>query len=134
VTIEYAMRKRYNFVKWGLGPESSVAISITRSHTFGLSAAFRDMYDVDQYRFAVPYFDDEKQLIVLRFSNDERDKSRIPIQKRGYIHARPFFRQFQLDVRKIAGRYTPVKRPLRKLGIDESGDGFVIDLKAPTAP
>jgi hypothetical protein len=108
-----------------------VAISITRSHTIGLSAAFRDAHHVDAYRFVVLYVDRENQLIIaLRFTNDNREQNGFPIQKTGSVPTRLFFRAFDIDVNKVAGQYEPVRRPARELGIDESGEVFVIDLRA----
>ncbi len=125
------MRQRYSFV---LTPYNPPAISIAKPHTIGLSAAFRDTYGVDRYRFVVPYFDPDNELIALRFTNDERDQGRVRVYQARYVSAASVFRLFSLDAEKLAGRYMPVRRPLRELGIDEPGDGFVIDLKAPTAP
>jgi len=111
-----------------------VAISITKSYIIGLSAAFREAHHVDQYRFVVPYFDDENQLIALRLTNDEREQGSFSLSRAGHVNARLFLRHFHLDANKVAGRYTPLRRPSKELGIDEPGDSFVIDLKAPTAP
>jgi hypothetical protein len=105
-------------------------ITVTPTSAFGFPAKFFKDQQLDQYKYAVLYFDQEIMAVGLNFTNSEEEHHKFSLlkSKQGYggqITARSFFRSYNLDPKKYSGKY--------EWAIDESdpvvGKLYVIILK-----
>jgi hypothetical protein len=124
----------YSFIKHTkVGKRFEERITVTRNRALGLPTQFCEDNNVKDYKFAVLFYDKEKNAIGIKFSNDENEEGKISITKnnQGYgahILATSLFKANRINTKKYAGRYDYTKVPLRDVGFDEDGTLFVINL------
>src|SRR3990167_8410035 len=127
----------YNFEKFtGFNARTTKpVVSITRAKAIGLSSAFCAKYNVDQFNFAVLYYDRAGNSIGFRLTNDEKEVSKFTVTKTrkgtkgSSITSQSFFNTNKIPVDLFAHQYSPKEKELREVGIDEKGKLFIIDLK-----
>jgi hypothetical protein len=127
----------YNFVKHTqVGKRFEERITITRARHVGFPTQFYKDNALESYKYAVLFYDKEKNAIGIKFSADKEDGA-IAIARHskgygGYISATSFFKANRINTKKYARRYEYKKVPLSSLGFDEQGDLFVLELKENT--
>ncbi len=123
----------YNFKKHTLvGKRFEDRITVTRSRQIGFPTQFYADNSIRDFKYAVLYFDETKNAIGVKFAA-EPEEGGISINRHkeygGYISATSFFKANRINTKKFAGRYDYSKVPLTSLGLDGSGNLFVIELK-----
>ena len=63
------------------GRDSSPKITIRKNGQISFNAAFNRKHGVDNSKYAVLYFDQEKKRIGIQLTNDENEEGKIKIQK-----------------------------------------------------
>ena len=125
--------ENFNFIKHTqVGKRFEDRITVTRARTVGFPTAFYKENRVQDYQFAVLYYERERNMIGLKFTNS-KEEGAIVINRHnagygGYVSATSFFKSNRINTKKFSGRYEYDKKPLRQLGIDEDGDLFMITL------
>ncbi len=124
----------YSFVKHTqVGKRFEERITITRARHVGFPTQFYKDNALESYKYAILFYDKEKNAVGIKFSADKEDGA-IAIARHnkgygGYISATSFFKANRINTKKYAGRYEYKKVPLAELGFDEPGDLFVLELK-----
>jgi hypothetical protein len=124
----------YNFVKHTqVNKRFEERITVTRSRHIGFPTQFYIDNKLADYKFAVVFYDKEKNAIGIKFTST-KEEGAITIARHnnaygGYISATSFFKYNRINTKKYAGRYEYKKIPLSSTGVDEPGDLFVIELK-----
>lgn len=124
----------FNFVQHvATGKRFEDRITVTRSRSIGLPTQFFTDNKVGDFKYALLYFDKQRNAIGIVFTNEETPgKIGITRNSKGYgghILATSFFKANRINTKKFAGRYDYDKKPLRELGIDKDGEMFIIELK-----
>lgn len=124
----------YNFVKHTqVGKRFEERITITRARHVGFPTQFYKDNGLENYNYAVLFYDKDTNAIGIKFTVEKEDGS-IAIARHnkgygGYISATSFFKVNRINTKKYAGRYEYKKIPLTQVGFEETGDLFVIELK-----
>lgn len=85
-------------------------ITVTKTNSFGFPTRFYKTNNIDQYKFAVLYYDPEQNGVGIGFTNSEEEKHKFTIikSKKGFggsIIATSFFKTYNIDASKYQGRY-----------------------------
>lgn len=124
----------YSFIKHTqVGKRFEERITITRTRHIGFPTQFYKDNDIENYNFAVLYYDKEKGVIGIKFTVD-REEGAISIARHnkgygGYVSATSFFKSNRINTKRYAGRYEYKKMPLSQLGMNEEGNLYIIELK-----
>lgn len=119
----------YNFIKFeNTHGRYEDRITITSSKSIGFPTKFYKENKIDNYKYAVLYFDQEKKAIGIQFSSDDNEPHKFTIikSKDGYgasIVATSFFKKHGIDPKINKGKYD-----WQKVGTP-FGEMFVIELK-----
>jgi hypothetical protein len=100
----------YNFVKFeSRNTKTEDRITVTKSQSIGLPTKFYADNKINQFKFAVLFYDNAENAIGVQFTNDENEKNGFSIIKSdkygGSIVARSFFKAHNIDTAKYHGRY-----------------------------
>lgn len=119
----------FNFTEHkAVGGRFKPVISLGKKSGFGLSSGFTHKYDIKGVVGVKMYFDKEKNAVAFKFLKSKED-GMLSLKLRdgnkgGYIGAKSFIGEFNIDQQKYAGRYTP-----QEILDDNVGKLFVIVLK-----
>ncbi len=117
----------FNFIEHkAIGGRFKPIISLGKKSGFGLSSGFTHKHDISDTVGVKMYFDKERSAVAFKFLKSKEDGmlSLKLRDKGGYVGAKSFLGEFNIDQEKYAGRYVP------KEIMDESmGRIFVIFLK-----
>jgi hypothetical protein len=85
-------------------------ITITKRKSFGFPTRFYNDNHIEEYKYAVLYFDKENKAIGINFTNSQEEKHKFTIikSKKGFggsIIATSFFKSYTIDSEKYYGRY-----------------------------
>jgi hypothetical protein len=84
-------------------------ITITKSSSIGLPSKFYTDNEIDKFKFAVLFWDENQKAIGIHFSNkeDEKDKFTIVHNEKygGQLLAKSFFKSLNIDPKIYRGRY-----------------------------
>lgn len=122
----------YNFIKFeSRNVKTEDRITVTKSQSIGLPTKFYNDNKINQYKYAVLFYDKEVNAIGILFTNDENEKNGFSIVKSekygGSIVSRSFFKAHNIDTLKYHNRYN---WRIHKEG--DMGDLYVIELDNPT--
>ncbi len=119
----------YNFKKFeGRNNKTEDRITVTKSESIGFPQRFFQQNNINNFNYAVIYWDKEKLALAIRFTNDENEKSKFKIikSKDGYggaIVVRSFFKTNGIKASDYYGRYE-----WEKVDLDGEGQVYVINL------
>lgn len=118
----------YNFKKFEeINKRSEGRITVTGSNGFGLPTKFYRDNQIYDFKYVVLYWDQDKKVVGMHFTNDKDEKSKFSIVKSkkygGMVSAKSFFTKNEIDAKLYKGRYDYEKH-------DEPGVGrlYVIRL------
>jgi hypothetical protein len=119
----------YNFTKFeNTHGRYEARITITASNSIGFPTKFYNENNIDNHKYIVLYFDEEKKAIGIQFSNDDNEPHKFTIikSKDGYggsVVATSFFKKHGIDPKAHKGKYDwkKVETPF--------GELFVFELK-----
>lgn len=117
----------FNFTEHkAVGGRFKPIISLGEKTGFGLSSGFTHKYDVAEMIGVKMYFDKERNAVAFKFLKSKEDGMlKLKLRdKGGYIGAKSFLGEFNIEQNKYAGRYTP-----KEVMDDNIGKVFVIILK-----
>ena len=108
-------------------------ITVTGTRHIGLPTQFYKDNNLQDYGFAVMFYDKVKNAIGIKFTNT-KEEGAIAIATHnqgygGYISATSFFKANRINAKKYANRYDYKKIALKDVGFDEDGELFVFELK-----
>lgn len=120
---------KYNFKKFeNVRGKTESRITITQSYSFGLPTQFYEQNDIENYDYAVLYYDEENKAVAIQFTNDETEENKFSISHHqkygGSISARSFFQTYRLDPKEYKGKYEWEKKNLPGIG-----EVFIIKLE-----
>ncbi len=125
----------YNFQKFeATNSRHENRITVTRSNHVGFPTAFYKDNNVANYKYAVLFYDSDRNSIAIHFTNDEMETGKFSIMRNsrdygGGVVATSFFKSHRIDTKKYAQRYDYQKISFADAGLPGEGDLFVIDLK-----
>lgn len=121
----------YNFKKFeNVNKKTEDKITVTKSNSIGFPSKFYSDNNIKDFKYVVLFYDEVQKALGVHFTNDEVEKSKFTIIKGkigatgGSIIARSFFKTYNIDSTKYAGRYEYVKE-----NIEGVGQVFVVQLK-----
>lgn len=120
----------FSFVKFeGVNKRQEERITVTKSRGIGFPKKFFDDNHINDYKYALLYWDKNNLAIGIKLTNDEGEKSKFTIlkSKKGFganIIANSFFKENNIDTQTYHGRYK-----WEKHNEVEIGELFVIQLK-----
>lgn len=119
----------YDFVKFeDRHARFESRITITGSYSIGLPTKFYRDNNIEDYQFAILFWDSKSKAIGIHFSNDEKEVGRIKIARTkdygGMIAVKSFFTKNEIDPKLYKGRYEWEK-------IEQSGVGAMYVIKLP---
>lgn len=124
----------FNFKKYvQSGKKIERRMTVTKTGHIGLPTQFYKDNKIDNYKFAVIYYDKDNNSVGVRFTNNQ-EVGALQISKNrdgygGYISAKNFFAFNKIAVGRYAQRYEYKKLPLHELGLDGSGHLFILQLE-----
>lgn len=123
----------FNFNKFtDVGKRFEDKISVTRNRAIGLPTQFYKQNNVGDYKYGVLFYDEMKNAIGIKFTNDDNEEGKISINHSGkyggHLLAQSFFKANRINTKRFSGRYEYTKRELRSLGIEEDGYMYIIEL------
>lgn len=124
----------FNFIKHTqVGKRFEERITVTRARTIGLPTQFYKDNGIENFKYVVLFYEQDKNMIGIKFTNEKEDGA-IAIAKHnngygGYVSATSFFKINRINTKKYAGRYEYEKKELQQLGLEGSGVLFIIKLK-----
>jgi hypothetical protein len=100
----------YNFIKFeSRNTKTEDRITVTKSQSIGLPTKFYNDNKIDDFKFAVLFYDKEAKAIGIQLTNEETEKNKFSIVKSknygGNIVARSFFKAHSIDTSVYHGRY-----------------------------
>ena len=109
-------------------------ITVTRGRSIGLPTRFYNDNKVSDYKFAVLFYDKERNAIGIHFTNNADEPGRIAITKSkqeygGHIPATSFFKANRINSKKYAGRYEYKRLGSGESGVSDADALFVLELK-----
>lgn len=108
-------------------------ITVTRSRSIGLPTQFYKDNNIRNYKYGILFFDPEKIVIGVKFSNNEDEQGKITIthskEYGGHLLANSFFKSNRINTKRYSGRYRYTKKSAKSLGFDEDGVIFLVELK-----
>ncbi|HWA51697.1 MAG TPA: hypothetical protein VG895_01420 [Patescibacteria group bacterium] len=113
----------YSFKKFeGVGQRLENRITITSNKSFGLPTKFYIDEQVGNNNYLVIYYDENKKVVALHFTNLEEEPNKFTIMKNpegkgASVIATSFFKTYNIDTKAIKGRYTWEKRELEGIGV-----------------
>lgn len=118
----------YKFQKFeSIGGKYETRISVTGSRSISFPTKFYEENNISRYKFIVLFYDEEKKVIGLKFTDDKEEPYKYTLIKSdGYgasIVVTSFFKKYNLDPKKYKGKYEWKK--VRT----EFGTLFVIELE-----
>ena len=121
----------YNFVKFeSRNTKTEDRITVTKSQSIGLPTKFYNDNMINQYKFAVLFYDKEENAIGIQFTNDDNEKNSFSIIKSdkygGSIVARSYFKANNIDTVKYHNRFN-----WKTFEQEGAGKLFVIELDNP---
>jgi hypothetical protein len=107
-------------------------ITVTKSYSIGFPSKFFADNKISDYKFVILFWDENSRAIAIKFTNDEKEKSKFSIirSQAGYggsVVVRSFFKAYNIDPNKYHGRYD-----WQKHNIEGVGEVYVIELKERT--
>ena len=119
----------YNFQKFEkTNARQENRITITKSNSFGFPTKFYQENNIRNYKYVVLFFDPSEQAIGIQFTNSEEERHKFSILKSkkfgGGIVATSFFKTYNLDPKKLHGRYL-----WKKENVDAVGELYIVELK-----
>lgn len=120
----------YHFKEFtGRNTRQENRLTITRSCSIGLPTKFFNDNKIENYKYAVLFYDEEKKAIGILFTSDESKENKFSIirNKTGFgggITVRSFFKSYNIDPAIYFGRYD-----YQKINLEGVGEIFVINLK-----
>jgi len=117
----------FNFIEHkAVGGRFKPVISLGKKTGFGLSSGFTHKYNIADMVGVKMYFDREKNAVAFKFLKNKEDGmlSLKLRDKGGYIGAKSFLGEFNIEQEKYAGRYIP-----QEVMDENIGKVFVIVLK-----
>ena len=96
-------------------------ITVTTSNSFGFPTKFYKDNNIEQYKYAVIFYDENQKAVGVHFTNDEIEKHKFSVLKssKGYganVIATSFFKANNIDTKKYHGRYKWEKRTVEGIG------------------
>jgi len=119
----------YKFVKFeGRNARMEDRITVTKSKSIGFPTKFYKDNNIQNFKYVVLFYDQEKKAIAIKFTNDIVEKNKFAIIKstQGYggsVVAQSFFKSLGIDAEKYANRYN-----WEKTNIEGIGEIYVINL------
>lgn len=122
----------YNFKKYTqVGKKIEKRMTITRTGHIGLPTQFYKDNKIDDYRFAVIYYDEDAKTVGVKFTKEQEDGALLISKNRdgygGYLSAKNFFRLNNIPAIRYARRYAYDKISLEQAGL--RGDGFLFVIR-----
>lgn len=96
-------------------------ITVTSTYSFGFPTKFYHDQKIDQFRFAVLYFEPSQLAVAIYFTSNEQEPHKFRIVKTskgmgGSINATSFFKVYDLDPKDYHGRYEWTKDEMPGVG------------------
>lgn len=100
----------YNFVKFeSRNIKTEDRITVTKSQSIGLPTKFFNDNNINDFKYAVLFYDKGSKAIGIHFTNDENEKNKFSIVKSdkygGNIVSRSFFKTHNIDTQVYHNRY-----------------------------
>ena len=125
----------YSFQRFtDVGKRFEDRITITRGRAIGLPTRFYNDNKIGDFKFAVLFYDKQKNAIAIMFTNNADEQGRIAIARSGdsyggHILATSFFKANRINSKKYANRYDYKKISGAEAGLSDQTDLFVIELR-----
>jgi len=113
----------FSFVKFeGRNKRVEDRITVTKSAGIGFPTQFYKDNGIAENKYAVLYWDAQNRAIGIKFTNEEGDKASFVIlkSKKGYggnIAAKSFFKAYDIDTKRVYGRYDWEKTEIPEIGL-----------------
>lgn len=121
----------HNFSKFvNVNKKAEDKITVTKSSSIGFPSKFYSENKIEGFKYGVLFYDEQNKTIGIIFTNSEDEKSKFTIIKSkqgtpgGAVIARSFFKTYNIDPTKYAGKYNYGKE-----NIEGYGEAFFIELK-----
>ena len=102
-------------------------ITVTRNRVIGLPTQFCEINSIQDFMYAVLFYDKTNNAIGIKFTNEITETGKIKITKNNqgngaHIPATSFFKANRINTKKYAGRYEHKKVKI----IDEDGQQITV--------
>jgi len=96
-------------------------ITVTSTYSFGFPTKFYRDQKIDQYKYAVLYFEPSQMAVAISFNNSEQEPHKFRIVRTtkgmgGSINATSFFKVYDLNPKDYHGRYEWTQQEMSGVG------------------